>query len=734
MTLLAGCDFVLELSYTALLKQLRSTPFIGGTTLQAPFELTIPGQAGSAHLMIDAVEVDINGDDTLTIKLICTRSSVTSTNTPPVSIYPISGTITLKPKIALVSVTPSVRSLVLNFSQCPVTDTLTPGIPQLTNGIRAYIQGLSQAVLRSFTVRPGTDGTLLPLAFRTLRLRCFGPADRNLQGVALFGNFFADTQDAGNLADRQVSAVPAGRDVLTALSLRSFKTFQFCPAIAKSLAKRQGRPQPLPLDELPGGCGPAGSIEMSGVTVNSIDAVFGQGRVEVYVGFHKSGTCYEASGAMASYVRFATNGTDITSTMETLTPNVDVEVDFLCQLAGIGLLGLPGSLVIISVEDALADVAKGVASTAFASMSPQSFASPLPGVLLEEVAVTPEEFSVVGKIPSYQAPTPTPDLSLNRVDKSAVSPRTKSGVWNTKIFCKNEAKNYPYSETLQTQSQKYRVVATLIPLPISVVYSVRGGNGPWQRLDPGASSVTLSNLECRYPTPLSAGGSVVVRDVTLLYTLNGNEVILVSQDGQGNFGIDLRAEVSDASGQPPVGVDPAPKATLGFESDIVVMGPEYVNDLKECFAIVKAINDQYAISKSVPRWKQVLNPVEVEVLGDLDFLDALGTVVGEDMARHYRNAYGGARGRHQPSRRRKSAALPGSRTPASPSSLRRPSGFSKRPCSRCGGRWGLRGMPGQTSAGEASPLLDFYQVIRSRGAKRAGMRSFAAGISTVLRA
>ena len=640
MTILAGCDFVLELSYAALLKQLRTTPFLGGKTLQTPFELTLTSQMALAHLMIDAVEMDIKGDDTLTIQLICTRSSVSSISGPPASIYPIGGTITLTPRIALVSAAPGVRNLVLDFAQCPVTDTLAPDIPQLSDGIRAYIQGLPQAVLRSFTVRPDTDGTLQPLAFRTLRLRCFGPQDRNLQGVALFGNFFADTQNAGNLADRQVSAVPAGRDVLTALSLRSFKTFQFCPALAASLGRRLGLERALTLAELPGSCGQAGSVEISGVSVNSIDAIFGPQRVEVYVGFHKSGPCFEASGAMGSYIHFATNGTNITSTTEPLTPNVEVDVDFLCQLAGIGLLGLPGSWVIMAVEDALADVAKGIALAAFAAMSPQSFASPLAGVSLKDVSVTPEEFSVSGTIRAYQAPAPTPDLSLNRVDKSAISPRTRSGVWTTTLFCKDEAKNYSYSETLQTQSQRYRVVAALIPLPLSVVYSVRGGYGPWQRLDPGASSVTLANLECRYPTPLAAGGSIVVRDVTLLYTLSGTDVTLFSQDGQGNFGLDLRAEVTDASGQPPVGVNPAPAATVNFESDTVVMGQEYSDDLKECFAIVRAINEKYAISQSVPRWKQVLNPVEREVVDDLDFLSALGTEEGDDMARHYRNVYG----------------------------------------------------------------------------------------------
>jgi hypothetical protein len=164
----------------------------------------------------------------------------------------------------------------------------------------------------------------------------------------------------------------------------------------------------------------------------------------------------------------------------------------------------------------------------------------------------------------------------------------------------------------------------------AIVYSVRNGVGdPWLKVDPSASSVTLTGLECRYPTPLSTGGSRIRRDVTLLYAINGNEISVSSQDGQGNFGFELRAEVSDASGGPPPGVDAAPATVVHFDSDIVVMGPEYVNDVKDCFAIVKAINNKYAISKSVPRWMQGFTPAEREIQEGLDFLNALGDVQGE---------------------------------------------------------------------------------------------------------
>jgi hypothetical protein len=225
-------------------------------------------------------------------------------------------------------------------------------------------------------------------------------------------------------------------------------------------------------------------------------------------------------------------------------------------------------------------------------------------------------------------------------------------VWITQLWCQNDVKDYWYFETRQTQSQKYRVDAKLIALPLSVVYSVRGGVGPWQSLTeaPGSAlgglpAVTVTNLQCRYPTPLSAGGSVVVRDVSLRYALDGNAVTLISGDGQGNFAVDLRAEVHDAMGQSPPGVDAAPTVSVFFDSDIVVMDDQYTADLTKCADLVKAVSEKHAKSQRTPRWKQQFNPAEREIMDDLDLLSALGTTQGDDMARHFLNAHSAILGR-----------------------------------------------------------------------------------------
>lgn len=678
MTTLAGCDFVFEISHAALLKQLRSVPLVGGQTLQTPFELTVPGKQGTAHVMVDEVLVDLNQDNTVTITFVFARSSLTSSHKPPRSLYPLSGRLAVNLRVVLFPAIPSppaptVQGLALDFSQCPVSLTLSAASQQLIalvaaaaqkspaqltaeleSTIRDYFQSRPEAVLTDgYNVTPDTDGTLQPVALRSLRLQCFGPADQNLQGVGLFGNFFGDTKFAGTPANRIQSAVPAGQDTLVTLSLRTFRTFLFCPSIARNVAAFLKRPQLL-VEELPSTCGRGGSIELDDVTVTNIDAFFGQGRIQLNISFEKSDTCYDASGTMVTYVLLAVSGGTIIATAQPQTPNINIDVSTWCELLPLAVLGPVGDLVTTWMEDILIDLAGNAAVSIVSTMTGKSLAAPsTPGVQLTGVTVTPSELSLSGRILSYQPPAPTPELSLEQVRKTEFVSEAKPHVWTTQLWCQNEVKNYWYTETIQTQAQRYRLNAKLIALPLSVVYSVRGGAGPWQKLDQktgtlgnvaggfGQPFIVVHDLECRYPTPLSSGGSVVVRDVSLLYSLIGNEVSLTSLDGEGNFAIDLRAEVLDANGQPPPGVDAAPFVSVFFNSDIVEMGIDYVDDLKECADLVKATSEKFAKSKTVSRWKQVFSRAEREVLDDMERLTGVGAVQGEDMARHFRNAHGG---------------------------------------------------------------------------------------------
>jgi hypothetical protein len=671
VTILAGCDFVLEISHAALMKQLHATPVIGGQTLQAPFDLTIHGALGSAHVMVDEVILNINGDNTLTLDLVFSRSSVTGMGQEPVSLYPLAGTITVNLRVLLASDGLTLRWVELDFTQSLVTLTLTPdtlallelgaarsgrSVAQLTAGLQSAVrdyltQQPSAVVTGGYVVTPTVDGTLQPLSFRTLRLHCFGPAEQNMQGIGLFGNFFGDTAQAGNPANRVASAVPAGEDTLLALSQRAFEAFSFCPSLAQSLAARMGRPQPLTLDELPSQCGRAADVDVDGVKITSLRVNFGPAYIQIDTDFTKSGPCYEAVGAIPVRVALTLNGQSITPTVTPLTPTIHVDVDFWCQFAAWVFTGPLGGWTTDLVRDLFVDVSEKLAVSAIGEMTNLPFrAPPIPGVRLTGVTVTSQEFSLTGRMILPWPVANSPALALELVSKRAILPDTKRHVWRTQLWCQNQARNYLYFETLQTQVQSFGVRSQLIPLPLTINYSIRGGLGPWLPLvpDPGVAVigrqvqfVTVTNLQCQYPEPLSAGGSVIVRDVSLEYSVRGNQVTLISRDGEGNFAVDLRAEVLDATGKPPVGVDPSPAIGVFFDSDVVVMDQDYLDDLKECADRAKAISSKYAKSQAVPRWKQAFTARESEILDDFRVLNASGTLQGEDMARHYRNAYGG---------------------------------------------------------------------------------------------
>lgn len=671
MKILAGCDFVSEITHAGLVKKMRASSMFEGRSLRTPFEMTIENSSGTAHIMVDEWRMDINGDNTITLDFDFSRSSLYGKKAPVAFVYPLSGTIRVNVLVKLVQTAQTLRSVALDFYQCPVTLTLSPDSQQritlaaaamhkspgqltaeLVDMIRTYLQGRPQAVMDGgFSVTPNANGSLEPLVFRSLRLQCFGPADRTRQGIGLFGNFFADTQNAGNPASREMSAVPPGQETLAAMSLRTFQTFQFCPSLMVSLARKLNanrepgaKPQ---LPQLPAGsCGGAGSIVIDGVTITSITANFGPGHIRVNVDFEKSGTCYEASGTMSTLIRLLMDGSTVKTIVEPQTPNIRTHVDDWCVFASVISLGFMGPLLVEYLKDTMTELASKVAVSSAVAMAGSPIESPSPdGVILERVAITYDELSFTGRVAVYQPPPDSPNVDLVIDSTDSVLQETRRRSWDTRVWCIDKLKRYPYEETLRSETQNLRVRTTLVALPVSLSYSVRAGHGPWQPLGNGIpgdeqGSVIVKDLECRYPTPLAAGGSIVVRDVELLYRIESGVLKLSSQNGQGNFSVTVRAEVTDANGQAPPVFDPTPIALVHYRGDVIVMGDEYIKDINECGKRAKALSDRFSESVRVPRWKQVFNPEEVRVLIDLERVGALGTDRGDDMSRHYRNAYG----------------------------------------------------------------------------------------------
>ena len=77
MSLLAGFDYVFEISNATLLKMFKSTVSIDGVLLNPPFDLLLPARSG--RLIVNDVQLDIEGDDTVNVSFAFSRVLVRST-------------------------------------------------------------------------------------------------------------------------------------------------------------------------------------------------------------------------------------------------------------------------------------------------------------------------------------------------------------------------------------------------------------------------------------------------------------------------------------------------------------------------------------------------------------------------------------------------------------------------------------------------------------------------------
>src|SRR5436305_1531809 len=112
MSLFAGFEFVTEISNATLTKLIKGSVSLDGVLLNPPCELTLPFTGGSAYLVIKDLQVDLEGDDSITLSLAFSDSSVrlTSINLGAsqtiigknIVVAPLDGTVAVNIMLALV--------------------------------------------------------------------------------------------------------------------------------------------------------------------------------------------------------------------------------------------------------------------------------------------------------------------------------------------------------------------------------------------------------------------------------------------------------------------------------------------------------------------------------------------------------------------------------------------------------------------------------------------------------
>jgi hypothetical protein len=655
MSLLAGFDFVTEISQETILKLIKNNLQIGGMPATPPFEVMLPFSAGTAtgtaHLIITDLQLDLVADKMAHLILSFDTGSVMVTAPLALTVYPLDGNITVDMALALVAVAGQPGQLQLspdlpnatctvNFSAQASTAIATalagkPVTPAAfktaaTQAITQFVHGVAPPSLPlKFTVVPGMDGTLQPsLVFEQLEVHCIPNPSRSMQALGLFGILLKANHGHGDHTLKTATAITAAHDgVCVSISPQAFRALVFCPGVASALGTTVAK--------LPTSCGSAGRLDAQGVTLTSVVDSFGNQQIDINGTATKSGPCYDASASFHGTIQLSLSGSTLTPHVNVDDPIVDISIPWYCILAAPFVLGPLG----IAITSSITLIGPAIAGSLLGDALRNALGSGLPGIgtggltffTVTGVSITTEGLTIQGTVPLSVATSQfSRRLTLTGSVTTSSSVKIDSGIFHTKVWCMPEAKDYPYDEYTQQQEGTYTLSGTMVPLPLTPVLTLNATGVPAVSLSGSSGTVQIPNVDCYFPAPLGSGGAKVNQTVHIDYTISGGTVHLKNRVAEGNYAVWLTAQAKDASGQP-VKDGSSELQTfefVQFEGHHMEIGGGYAADVQTCAALlaqwVQRISSDYKIYQKVPIWVEVNYPAPDELVAYIRDLVALG--------------------------------------------------------------------------------------------------------------
>ncbi|MDQ3918329.1 MAG: hypothetical protein M3348_07610 [Acidobacteriota bacterium] len=668
MTLMAGFDLVAEISNETVRKLLEKNLQIGGAPVNPPFELSLPisggGASGTAHLIVSDLQVDLNGDDTVTLTLSFKQTSVMVSSPLALTVCPLGGDITINAALKLVpaggsaqqvSVDLAHASVAINWSSASnqeiANDLAGTPISAATfksfaaQALTAYVQSIAAPTIPlAFNVVPGANGSLTPsLQFEKLEVHCIGNADRAKQALGIFGILLVANHSKGNKGQKTGTAITAAHDgVCISIAPGAFHSLVFCPAIAKALNAN--------VNSLPGSCGPAGGFDTQGVTINSITDGFADGHIDINGSVSKSGFCYDATGTFHGAITMSISGTTLTPSVKMDQPDVDVSIPWYCYLAAGIVLG-PLGIAIAAVVDLVADkVASSLAGDALKGALgngiPGIGVGGLSGASFSGVSITTEGLTLQGTVQMFLSPSSnTPGLDLDGSVITTSKQELGSGIFHTQVWCL-PPKDYPYTEYAQEQKGIYTLSGQMVTQPLTPHFTI-SSDGTTVALTGSSGTVTLPDVMTHYPMPLATGGTALQQSVHIGYTITGTTVKLTNTPSEGDYSVQLSATATDCAGatvKDNAQHNLTASAHVQFEGDHVEIGGGYADDVQYCAQLLRdltrKISERYKIYQKVPIWQQINYPAPDDMIEYIRDLVALGAREVDDILLTSKIAHG----------------------------------------------------------------------------------------------
>lgn len=616
MSLMAGFDFITEISNETMRKLIENNLQIGGVPVSPPFELNLPisssGVNGNAHVIVTGLQLDLNSNDTITVTLSFDRTSVVTTSPLPLTVCPLDGNITITAPLQLVnagasnkqvSVNLGAATVAINWSSAAnqeITNDLsgTPITPSIfktfaTQALTSFVHSVPATTIPlAFRVVPGTNGSLTPsLQFEKLEVHCIPNANRSKQALGVFGILLVANHSHGNHSQKTSTAITAAQDgVCISIAPGAFHSLVFCPAIADALGTDEAH--------LPGSCGPADGFDTQGVTVNSISDSFANGYIDINGSVSKSGFCYDANGTFHGTLTLSMGGTTLQPHMNMDEPVMHVVIEWYCYVAALFAMGLPGISIAATLDIIGDEIAGRLAGDAIKNALVSGIRGFTVGGLAEasfsSAAITSEGLTLQGSVPLFVYSSVYPKLDLSGSVITTNSQEIGSGmVFGGPMTC--GTKYYPYTEYSQQQTGLYQLAGTLVSQPLTPHYTISAGGGPIVPLTGNSGTIELRD-ETHYPMPLATGGTALWQTVHIGYSISGTSIQFTNVPSEGNYSFYFNVTATDCSGNPvqdDFHNNLSTSVQVQFEGDHVEVGGGYAHDVSRCYQQLMSIASEH---------------------------------------------------------------------------------------------------------------------------------------------
>jgi hypothetical protein len=677
MSLMAGFDLVTELSQDALLKLLKANGSMDGEPMSPPFDvelsLAIASLTANVHLLVNDVSLVLTaGTNQLTLVLEFDSGEVT--NDGALLIQGLDGFINIDADVVLATIPQAtlaglgytLKILRVDFSGATPSLQLSPQAKQnianglatagvslsesdleaeagtaLTNKVRSMspvdygpavtLPGKGNQQVNGFLVKPGMDGSLNDSVLGAVRYTTLDVAQFiGAQALGMFGTLLASTA-GGNAAEKTSTAILPGMDISVSLSPDAFKHLNFCPGASRSMLDQVDADQKKSLfdtddevlqfqnSQMPGCCGPAGSLDAGGITMTNICCSLEQGDIRIEFDFKKSVPCADVTGSAYQKLKLSLNQNSIVSTViENPAPTINADVTWYCQLAVylLSIAGLQAALgtaigaVINYVIGQIGDLVGNLLSKG--KNKPQQV-SPVPlgtfpNVTFLNIDVSEEGINLNGTM-AITIPPPAPKslalVVLHVTDDTPVELSSGSYHYsgNPSLGC--PAMDFPYTEYSQQHEAQFEPIPLNLASPYQLQYFVEFYRGFWGynqepqlvssvQLTGFSGSVTLI-ADTSFALPLEAGTQLMNQPVTVNYEISTRRVLkfvdqiitLSNVPKDGCYVVTLRAQATDADGV----ILEASKA-YPFVGNYVDMGGGYQQFMANCLSNLKWVSQR----------------------------------------------------------------------------------------------------------------------------------------------